>query len=76
MCSGPFPKEELLALARSYLPQKMCYYYIEIYLPVLSSIFVLESMEVFGLPGIGGRSGTMVGTAIDPAVILSQICIC
>jgi len=27
-------------------------------------------MEAFGLPGIGGRNGTMVGTAIDPAVIL------
>lgn len=40
------------------------------YSPVLSSIFVFESMDVLDFPGIGGLSGTIVGTAIDPAVIL------
>ena len=44
------------------------------YSPVLSSILVLESTDVFDFPGRGGLRGTMVGTAIDPAVMVTKSC--
>ena len=36
---------------------------------MLSSILVLESTEDFDFPGRGGLRGTIVGTAIAPAVM-------
>jgi len=40
-----------------------------IFLPDRSSIFVFVSTELLCWPSTGARSGTMVGTAMDPAVI-------
>ena len=40
--------------------------------PVLSSILVFESTDDLDLPGRGGLSGTIVGTAMAPAVMLTM----
>ena len=45
-------------------------------LPVFSSIGVLVSIRFFNLPPDGTLSGTMVGTAIEPAVILVLFLLC
>lgn len=40
------------------------------YIPIDSSILVLESTDSFDRPGRGVLMGIMAGTGIDPAVIL------
>ena len=42
-------------------------------LPDLISILVLVSIRCFGLPGTGGLKGMIVGTEIEPAVILPSL---